>query len=154
MVKCPCATNSAEQLSHCFFSALLSEALTFCNAKENSVSWKELPGVWCRPPHHWTHWRALWRWTHAVQSPHENTTGSIWRGTLYRQEPLLKAQTANAAEVSFWHDEMQLTTRYTWGASTTMPCHYLCIASFDFVLSFLSDTLCCILAVWLFNGES
>ena len=50
MVKCPCAPNSAEQLSNCFFSALFSEALALCNAKENSVSWKELPGVWCFSP--------------------------------------------------------------------------------------------------------
>lgn len=83
--------------------------------------------------HHWTHWRAFCRWTHAVQTPHDNTTGYIWGGTLHRQEALLKAQTAKAAEVSFWHDETKLTTRYTW------VFHYPCPAA---ISSYLPLYLC------------
>lgn len=125
--------NSAEQLSKCFFSALFSEAFPLCD-----VSWKELPGVFYfyffSSLHHWTLWSALCIWTHAAQSPYENTTGYIWGGTLYRQEALLRAQTAKAAEVSFWHDETRLTTRYTWG--------FLFISAFVFVLLFLRLTVC------------
>lgn len=56
-----------------------------------------------------------------MQPPYENTTGYIRGGTLYRQEALLKAQAAEAAEVSFWHDETKLTTRYAWGFHCPFP---------------------------------
>lgn len=114
MFKCSCShkeitchnipkpyVNSAEQLSKCFFSALLLKTFTLCELER--APWSFL----FSSLHHWTHWRALWRWTHAVQPPQENATGYIWGGTLYRQEVSLKA------EVSFWHDETKLTTRYT-----------------------------------------
>lgn len=50
-----------------------------------------------------------------MQPPQENATGYIWGGTLYRQEVSLKA------EVSSWHDETKLTTRYTWGFRCPCP---------------------------------
>lgn len=39
------SVNSAAQLSKCCFFALFSEAFPLCNAKENTVSWKELSWV-------------------------------------------------------------------------------------------------------------
>lgn len=77
--------DSTEQLSKCFFSALFSEAFTLCDAKENAVSWKELPGVIFLPPHpHPTPPDTSFffcRWTHTVQPPRSaNTTGYIFWG--------------------------------------------------------------------------
>lgn len=76
--------NSAERS----FAALLPETLILCELEKRAPWSVFLPSSL----HHWTLWRALCRWTHAVQPPPENATGHIWRGTLYRLYWKLKEQ--------------------------------------------------------------
>ena len=77
------------------------------SAMPKRILWAEKCSLECfffLPLYHWAHWRALCRWTHAVQPPREEKTpGNIWGGTLNRQEASLNPQTAKAAEVSSWH---------------------------------------------------
>lgn len=135
--------SSAEPLSKCFFSALFSgRSLCAMPARIAHCELKRAPRSFYYSFHHWTHRRALCRWTHAAHPPRENTTGYIWGGALWRQEALLRAHRAKGCWSQLLARWNRADNSLYIGLSPPVPCHYLSIYPFVFALLFLRVTAC------------